>query len=230
MAKEEDEYLSILQLTGEEAPSASGRRLLDIVHEQHALRSAKTRQLRQVSEDTVGNLLGSVNALRTSQGELKKQVVELSSQVREANIAAEARAQDKTLENLINAGRQDILVGQARVESLLAQIIGKQNLALAAAEQAQVRIPCGFPLVPAAPPASLQIATRTRSRLAGYRCGHACHVAVRAASQITSRMPGSIPGTLCAKVYSLKTSRPPQHVRQAGSSACSLVPLGLLLR
>lgn len=66
------------------------------------------------------------------------QVVTLSTQVRQANIAAEARAQDKTLENLINAGRQDILVGQARVESLLAQIIGKQNQALAAAEQAQV--------------------------------------------------------------------------------------------
>lgn len=53
----------------------------------------------------------------------------LSTQVKEANAAAEERAADTTLQDLIQAGRQDILLGQQRVESLLAQIIGKQNQA-----------------------------------------------------------------------------------------------------
>lgn len=38
------------------------------------------------------------------------------------------------------AARQDILLGQARVEGMLAQIIGKQNQALAAAEQAEAAV------------------------------------------------------------------------------------------
>jgi hypothetical protein len=65
------------------------------------------------------------------------QVSTLSNQVQEANQAAEERAADKTLQNLMSAARQDILLGQARVEGMLAQIIGKQNQALAAAEEAQ---------------------------------------------------------------------------------------------
>lgn len=61
----------------------------------------------------------------------------MNTQVKEANAAAEQRAADTSLEDLIQAGRQDIQLGQSRVESLLAEIIGKQNQALAAAEQAE---------------------------------------------------------------------------------------------
>ena len=117
--------------------SSSGRRLSELVDEQTDARAAHRRRLQNVDSDTVNRLLDSVNALRESQTGLKTQVTTLATQVQEANQAAEARANDKTLENLIAAGRQDILLGQARVESLLAQIIGKQNQALAAAEQAQ---------------------------------------------------------------------------------------------
>jgi hypothetical protein len=120
--------------------SSSSRRLQQMVDDQHELRGNRRRSLQQLSESTVTNLLDSVNALRGSQETLKNQVSTLSTQVQEANQAAEDRATDKTLENLINAGRQDILLGQARVESLLAQIIGKQNQALAAAEQAQAAV------------------------------------------------------------------------------------------
>jgi hypothetical protein len=111
-----------------------------MVDDQHVRRGAARRSLQQLSESTVTDLLDSVNSLRGSQDSLKVQVSTLSTQVQEANQAAEERAKDKTLANLISAGRQDILLGQARVESLLAQIIGKQNQALAAAEQAQAAV------------------------------------------------------------------------------------------
>ena len=111
-----------------------------MIEEQHERRQQSRRHLQQLSTETVNQLLDSVTSLRTSQEGLRTQVASLSTQVQEANQAAEERAQDKTLENLINAGRQDILLGQARVESLLAQIIGKQNQALAATEQAQAAV------------------------------------------------------------------------------------------
>ena len=117
--------------------SASGRKLSQLVADQSDARDMHRRRLQNVDSDTVERLLTSVNALRESQTGLKTQVSTLGTQVQEANQAAEERANDKTLENLIAAGRQDILLGQARVESLLAQIIGKQNQALAAAEQAE---------------------------------------------------------------------------------------------
>lgn len=137
-ASQDDEYNSIAETLLTATPSA--RRLHEMVFEQHELRKESRRQLQQLSTETVNQLLDSVNSLRTSQEGLRTQVSSLSTQVQEANQAAEERAQDKTLENLINAGRQDILLGQARVESLLAQIIGKQNQALAAAEQAQAAV------------------------------------------------------------------------------------------
>lgn len=133
-AAQDPEFLSIADIYA----SSSGRRLLsDAVSDQQALRAAQRRRLHNVDQETVDRLLGSIDALRTSQSSLKVQVSDLATQVREANQAAEERANDKTLENLIAAGRQDILLGQARVESLLAQIIGKQNQALAAAEAAE---------------------------------------------------------------------------------------------
>jgi hypothetical protein len=120
--------------------AASGRKLSELVSDQHDLRVKHRRRLQQLSSESVTQLLGSVNSLRESQSGLKTQVTTLSTQVQEANQAAEERAKDKTLENLINAGRQDILLGQSRVETLLTQIIGKQNQALASAELAQAAL------------------------------------------------------------------------------------------
>lgn len=111
------------------------------MQDQHQTRiTSGKRRLQQLSGDSVNALLDSVNSLRTSQDSLRTQVSTLSNQVAEANQAAEERASDKTLENLMAAARQDILLGQARVEGMLAQIIGKQNQALAAAEQAQAAV------------------------------------------------------------------------------------------
>ena len=111
------------------------------MQEQHQARVAGgRRRLQQLSTDSVNALLDSVNSLRTSQDSLRTQVSTLSNQVAEANSAAEERAADKTLENLMAAARQDILLGQARVEGMLAQIIGRQNQALAAAEQAEAAV------------------------------------------------------------------------------------------
>lgn len=53
-----------------------------------------------------------------------------------SSFVLQARAQDTSLQTLINAGTTAIAQGQAQVESLLQQIIGKQNQAAAAAQQA----------------------------------------------------------------------------------------------
>lgn len=135
-----DSEFSSIQEVFVTSVSTSGRRLSEAVEEQHALRSQHGRRLKDLSSDSVTQLLDSVNSLRESQSSLRTQVITLSTQVQEANQAAEERAADNTLENLINAGRQDILLGQARVEGLLAQIIGQQNEALAAAQQAEAAV------------------------------------------------------------------------------------------
>jgi hypothetical protein len=133
-AAEDPEFSSIVDVY---VSAGTGRKLSQVVADQHELREWRQRRLQNVDQATVDRLLDSVNALRESQSGLKVQVSTLATQVQEANQAAESRANDKTLENLIAAGRQDILLGQARVESLLAQIIGKQNEALATAAQAE---------------------------------------------------------------------------------------------
>ena len=47
----------------------------------------------------------------------------------------QARAEDSSLQTLITQARADIATGQAEVQALLTEIIGKQNAAAAAAEQ-----------------------------------------------------------------------------------------------
>lgn len=129
------------QLTKVQKRVHSSQQSPAVLQDQHQTRvKSGKRRLQQLSSDSVNALLDSVNSLRTSQDSLRTQVSVLSNQVAEANQAAEERAADKTLENLMAAARQDILLGQARVEGMLTQIIGKQNQALAAAEQAQAAV------------------------------------------------------------------------------------------
>ena len=47
----------------------------------------------------------------------------------------QARAEDSSLQTLISQARADIATGQAEVQALLTEIIGKQNQAAASAEQ-----------------------------------------------------------------------------------------------
>eukprot|EP00873_Tetraselmis_striata_P015466 jgi/Tetstr1/435730/TSEL_024629.t1 len=109
------------------------RELLHLKHAAH-------RRLQQTTADSevelLNQLIGDVADLGGKQTGLSDQVSSLEQEVIRASAAAEARAADKTLEDLINAGRQDIRQGQARVEALLSEIITKQNEAAAAAEEA----------------------------------------------------------------------------------------------
>ncbi|PNW70325.1 hypothetical protein CHLRE_17g715300v5 [Chlamydomonas reinhardtii] len=84
----------------------------------------------------LSNVLTQVGTVSTQQGSIATQMATLKAQVDRANQLAEARANDNRLIDLINAGRADIQAGQARVEAKLDEIIGKQNQALAAAEDA----------------------------------------------------------------------------------------------
>lgn len=54
--------------------AATGRRLTELVAEQHEARVAQRRKLQQLSEETVDRLLDSVNSLRESQSGLTTQV------------------------------------------------------------------------------------------------------------------------------------------------------------
>ncbi|KAK9819873.1 hypothetical protein WJX72_003501 [[Myrmecia] bisecta] len=100
--------------------------------------SGKRRQLLQSpsTDSTLNQILTSVNSLQTGQTALQTNIDSLKSEVDAANAAAAARAQDTSLTTLINAGRADIQTGQQQVETLLNQIIGKQNDAAAAAQAA----------------------------------------------------------------------------------------------
>lgn len=52
------------------------------------------------------------------------------------NDLAQRRAEDNSLEDLIDQGRQEIAEGQEEVEALLVEIIGNQNATLEAVEEA----------------------------------------------------------------------------------------------
>lgn len=81
-------------------------------------------------------MLTKVSEVKSQQDSIATQMTRLQTQVDRANQLAEARANDNRLIDLIQAGRQDIAAGQARVEAKLDEIIGKQNASLAAAEAA----------------------------------------------------------------------------------------------
>lgn len=122
------------RLLAEEPDAVAAHR--ELLHLKHAA----LRRLRQAGEGTeielLNRLISDVGDLGGKQTGLSDQVSKLEQEVIRASQAAEQRAADKTLEDLINAGRQDIKAGQERVEALLGEIIEKQNQAAAAAEQA----------------------------------------------------------------------------------------------
>lgn len=107
----------------------------EILHLKHAAHR-RLQQAQGTEIELLNKLISDVGELSGKQGDLGTQVSKLEQEVIRASTAAEQRAADKTLEDLINAGRQDIKAGQERVEALLAEIIEKQNAAAAAAEEA----------------------------------------------------------------------------------------------
>jgi predicted nucleic acid-binding Zn-ribbon protein len=60
--------------------------------------------------DSLSQVLTKVDQLRVQQTTITTQMASLQTQVQQANQLAEQRAQDKTLEQLIQAGRADIQV------------------------------------------------------------------------------------------------------------------------
>lgn len=94
------------------------------------------RGLKQDSTQQLTQVLTQVGQVKAQQDSIAAQMTKLQQQVDRANALAEARANDNRLIDLIQAGRQDIAAGQARVEAKLDEIIGKQNASLAAAEAA----------------------------------------------------------------------------------------------
>ncbi|KXZ51016.1 hypothetical protein GPECTOR_14g257 [Gonium pectorale] len=97
------------------------------------------RRLQATNDEVIAqlnNVVTQVATISTTQTSISSQMSSLKAQVDTANALAVARANDKTLVDLITAGRADIAAGQAKVEAKLDEIIGKQNQALAAAEDA----------------------------------------------------------------------------------------------
>lgn len=88
-----------------------------------------SRQLQQSSNAMLSAVLDAVGALQTSQAALQKQVQALQVAV-EDSAAAE---QDTAVQTLIATGQQQTAAGQAVIQGMLADILGKQNAAAAAA-------------------------------------------------------------------------------------------------
>uniref|UniRef100_A0A061RIA9 Polycystin cation channel family n=1 Tax=Tetraselmis sp. GSL018 TaxID=582737 RepID=A0A061RIA9_9CHLO len=120
-------------LAGDPAALDAHRELL---HLKHAARRRLLQTTDTADTQLLNQLISNVGDLSSQQSTLSSQVESLEQEVIAAAEAAETRAADNTLEELIQAGRQDIRDGQARVEGLLTQIIDKQNQAAEAAEQA----------------------------------------------------------------------------------------------
>lgn len=78
-ASTDEEFVSIRATIASNA--ASGRRLSELVADQHDLRVAQRRKLQALSENTVNQLLTNVNLLRESQAGLTTQVSTLATQV-----------------------------------------------------------------------------------------------------------------------------------------------------
>lgn len=64
------------------------------------------------------------------------QIVSLENEVETANALAQQREEDNSLEELISTGLQEMSENQNVVETLLIEIIGKQNQTLEAVEEA----------------------------------------------------------------------------------------------
>lgn len=104
-----------------------------------SLPSTSRRRLLQQSNDTVSQLntvVSTLSDVKQQQAALSTKMTQLQDEVTTANQLAQARANDNRLIELITAGRQDIAAGQAAVQSKLDEIIGKQQQALQAAQDA----------------------------------------------------------------------------------------------
>ncbi|GIL44962.1 hypothetical protein Vafri_2402 [Volvox africanus] len=99
------------------------------------------RRLQQNNDTEIltqlNTLVTSVGNLSTKQSDISAQMSDLKAQVDQANKIAQARANDNSVIDAINAGRAEIKKGQEAVEAKLDEILDKQNQALDAALKAQ---------------------------------------------------------------------------------------------
>ncbi|GLI64894.1 hypothetical protein VaNZ11_008286 [Volvox africanus] len=99
------------------------------------------RRLQQTNDTLLltqlNNLVTSVGNLSTKQSQISDQMTYLKGQVDQANRIAQARANDNSVIDAINAGRAEIKQGQEAVAAKLDEILNKQNQAIQAAQKAQ---------------------------------------------------------------------------------------------
>ena len=86
----------------------------------------------------------------------------------------QARATDTTLSTLISAGAEDIAAGQAKVVALLQSIIGQQNSAAAAAEDAAEALAAIRNLQSQQAAAQQAIALSLTNSISAIQVGSAC--------------------------------------------------------
>ena len=91
-----------------------------------------------------------------------------------ASCFMQARATDTTLSTLISAGAEDIASGQAKVVALLQSIIGQQNSAAAAAEDAAEALAAIQNLQSQQAAAQQAIALSLTNSISAIQVGSAC--------------------------------------------------------
>ena len=87
------------------------------------------RRLHQSGDAMLSAVLSAVGALQDSQAALEQQVTALQAAVQDAAAAA----RDAGVATLIATGQQQIVAGQAAIQGMLSEILGKQTAAAAAA-------------------------------------------------------------------------------------------------
>ncbi len=139
-AADDDQFVSIRSVATDQAAAEASIARLGLGDLPSRRRATSRRSLQQTTNDELSaqlsNVLTQVGTVSTQQSTIKNQMDALAAQVSRANQLAEARANDNRLMELIAAGRADIQTGQAKMMGMLDEIIGKQNQALAAAEEA----------------------------------------------------------------------------------------------
>ena len=137
----------------------------------------------------------------------------------------QARAEDSSLQTLITQARADIATGQAEVQALLTEIIGKQNQAAASAEQTAASLAAIQDLQAQQAQAQQDIANAVQDQITAIQVG-------RAASGVTFRLQpgGAPPRTLnagcCRGALKLPLGRP----FGCHKAVCALLQLSRLQR
>ena len=115
--------------------NATGRKLLGMDKPPSDFTQPYRRHLLQSPTTDLDTILTAVKDLSTKQSALDTKIESVKSAQAVQNAAADAHHKDKSLENIIKAGFEDLKKGHESLSKSLEEILAKQQQALAAAQE-----------------------------------------------------------------------------------------------